>query len=263
MRTIKLNKTYNVPENWDDLSLPQQEIAATKLVPAIPKFWMQNEDGKYEIVSHELASQMRLLALQLVLGMNPEEFYEMNAEDAHFLINEEKVTDFIFNQRGPLVLKNTKHRGLVGPSDKLNGISAIEWFTASRFYDFFKQTEDPKFLLPFLACFFRPLKEGARAKFDIRTVEQREKIVAKMPTSQQVLTCLWYESNRDRLAKNHEDAFKEAGGEGDFLEMLLQLAKDGPFGTMEQTQHTEVDMVMTEINRVSRENRELKEKYKS
>jgi len=257
-------KTLTIPQNWDEMSLLQQEIAISKIRPMVPKLYMKNEKGKDELVSNELHDQLHILTLQLLLNMKPNEFFKFPNEDIFRLINKEKVTLFIFKDRGPLSLKANKWKGLKGPGEKLNGITAEEIFILGKFYTIIKKG-NPEALYPFLATVFRHTdKTGKRHQFDLSTVHLREKKVKTMPIAHQLLTVAWYEANMERLAAANPHAFEGKGKEeGDFLELLLQLAKDGPFGDFNKTRQASAEVLFKELNRVAKEQKQIQAKTKA
>lgn len=252
--------TYTLPSTWDELDLVQQQIAVTNILPLSNKVFMEVNE-KMEAVTNDVVRQMHIITLQLLLKQK-EEFYKIPSEHVHYLIFRDKVTEFIFKDAGPLILLNKKHKRLVGPGEKLSGVSINEILTMSKFYSAYKSGMD-KMLWPFLAVIYRPMHKGKKVEFDITNVHLREPIVKTMPISQILLTLKWYEANMKRLFDSCPDLPTSKGGEGgNHIEMILQLAKDGPFGTFDQVANTSAELVYIELNRISKENNELEQKAK-
>lgn len=253
--------TYKIPSTWDELDLEQQQIAVTKLLPLVNKVFMISKGGdKLEPVSNDVILQMHIVTLQLLLKQK-NEFFDTPHDHIHFLINKEKVTEFIFKDYGPLILLNRKHKRLVGPSEKLNGVTINEILTMSQFYAAYKSGKQ-EMLWPFLAVIYRPIMKGKKTAFDISNVHLREKIVKSMPQAQILLTIKWFEANMKRLHDANPDLPSSGKSSGNHIELLLQLAKDGPFGDFDKVTQSPADLVYVELNRIAKENNEIKAQLK-
>lgn len=259
MITITLDDIiYEIPDSWDDMTIEQQEICVTKILPLVDKAFM-DVDGKKEPVSNDVINQIHIITLQLLL-FKKTDFFKIPPDHVHLLIHDHKVTEFVFKKNGPLNLRKRKWKRLVGPDEFIKGITIEELLVMNKFYAGYKKTGNEDLLLPFLACIYRPTYNGVKIPFKLDDVHLREKTVKSMPLAQKLLTIRWFEATLEKLDKLTPDVPKSTKESSNPVELILQVSKDGPFGDFNKTRMISPDIFYIELNRIAKEIAEFENK---
>jgi hypothetical protein len=251
------------PETWDELTFEQLQWIVENYMLKLPHMiQVIEEDKQPEIVSAEMLEQLNLLLVWKLSGLPMEEFIELPPLDVDRMMYVDTVHSFIMNKPGPL--KNPLQTiGLLrGPADSFDDLSTDEFFCANTFLENYDTLGDEKHFNLFLATLYRPAeKNGSRPEFKLNGLEKEaEKVrITKMTTTQRMIIRLWFIANLTELRDSNPNAFSgKSNSEGDFVELMLQLAKDGPFGKFQEVQRTNVALVMKELDRISKEAEKLK-----
>jgi hypothetical protein len=260
MNTIHLeNITLTLPTTWDELTAKQMRWIASHYLPVLPHIIQpcsEAEDAKPEIVSNELYNELHIFLLFTLTGLTWKQFTKIPDLDIDMMLNVEEVHRFILDESGPLRNPFPTLGKLQGPADNFSDLTADEFFCANAFIEATSTQE-------FLAVLYRPVEKGKRIPFDLSRVEmdaQRPEI-AKCPPDILIILGLWFEANLIKLRDDNPNAFEGKGSsEGDFLTLMLQVAKDGPFGTFPEVKSTNIHLLMAELDRVTVEAREMRSK---
>jgi len=278
MNTFPLHtRDITFPTTWDELTLQQLRWIMENYISQLHHFIQPlEENAQPEVVSNDLMDQVNLLLVWTLSGIPLPDFMQIPTIDIDRLIHIEQVHNFILEQPGPLRNPIPRFGDLLGPADNFADLTADEFFCANAFlenYDLTASRNDhdnaqaQEYFHAFLACLYRPADtRGHRQLFYLRNVETNAThpdILAMDNTSRHIVR-LWFSANISVLHEANPNAF--SGGkksEGDFVDLMLQLAKDGPFGNFEQVREVNISLLMKELDRVAREAQALKNQQKA
>jgi hypothetical protein len=161
---------------------------------------------------------------------------------------------------------------LHGPEERFRNLTFEEFIYADTYFSLFASHSNELFLDKLIATIYRPQREGYNPKspaykgdiredFNENLVEDRLHLVRLLPQAVKYAILSWYRGCRKELETIYDLVFTEPNEqkatEGDWGDVLLSLS-GGKFGHLEQTSGQRVHTVFKEMQRIARENEEIK-----
>lgn len=210
-----------------------------------------------------------LSALRILSGMSPLRFYLLSPE---VKMKSLEHVQWIFDKIS--ITKNLipVYKNFYGPAEELNNMTLAEFHFAERYYSQIKD-EDYDALPHLIATIYRKAKPGynksldkdgdARQKFNSNVVDYYAKQITKWPDAVKFAILIFYDSCRDRIAKDNKEIFSGTG-EGDGLGMYsVMRGLAGPkFGEIEKVEEMLLHNALLELNLIREEEKELERMYK-
>lgn len=265
MRKLTIDdKEFSIAENFNELTKEQLINYIKNYYEVLPRFFHVVEDA-IEIISNDTYNALMYAQLINILQIDAETFEKFSAEDVVFLIDEMKIIEFL-QEDSTLTInhfqKIKKH--LVGCESDFGDLSAEEYLWAEKFYIEYKETADISKLNALVACLNKTInKKKEILPFEVKRISVIEKQIEDVELYQKIGILLFFEGSRNELRELYPEMHSgKKTSDSDFKEVLLQVAKDGPFGDFEKVLKTNIHLVFSELNRVSKEAIEFERKNK-
>lgn len=262
------NKKILVPNSWDKLKPETIAIFVKEFFCQFDKLFQEDpETGKYyskDVVAYDL---VRTNLLQSIIGLSDAQFEKVGITQRHYLLNQKKMVEFIFNSEMNKPTEKTIgqfFKRFYGPKD-FNKISAEEFSFADAACTNYIKTRNPKMLDTLVSILYRPkktgwfwLKNASKSNGDIRQpfnkhlVDVRLKYVAKINEARKLAIFWWFHSQRARLPQKFPNVFTKGNSDSadkyGWLTVILSLGTNGPFGNYEATAATPFHMILTDLD---------------
>ncbi|HRH57400.1 MAG TPA: hypothetical protein PLS10_07095 [Chitinophagales bacterium] len=261
MRTLTIDgKEFSVAENFNELSKEQLLCFAADFYLQLPRFFWLNDQNEQEPISEDCYNALLYTQLLNILQIDLELFDKFSGEDVVFLLDEMKLIHFLLEESTLTINHFPQINDLHGPENDFGDMDGEEFMWAEKFYIEFKQTKDIQKLNALIACLYRPADaENKKLPFILKEVEENEKRVAGIDITIKTAILFFFEGCRNELPQLYPAVFEgKKQKDGDFNEVLLQVAKDGPFGDFYSVLRTNIHLIYKELNRVRKEAIEMK-----
>jgi len=227
------------------------------------------------LLHQEYTTQLQadLAAMRILSGMSKFKFYFLPADvKIRTLERALETMEWVFDKIS--ITKNLLpvYKKYYGPSEELNNMTLAEFHFAEQYYSQLKGENYDA--LPYLiATIYRQSKPGynksldtdgdVRQKFNSNVVEYHAKKISKWPKAVQYAILIFYDSCRDKIAKDNKEIFS-GSGEGDGLGMYsVMRGLAGPkFGEIEKVEEMLLHNALLELNLIREEEKELERMYK-
>lgn len=265
MRTCRIdNIDYLIAENFNELSKEQLLFYIENFYIQLARFFQQIKDAdEVELVSNKTYEAVRIVQLWNLLRIDKETFDAFSAEDIYFFMEEMELCHFLSEPSN--LTKNhffKLENGWVGPLDDFNDFTAGEYLWTDLFYRNYK-AGDNNALNALIATIYRPIVKGKRVPLSHLDIDKREAYIKNLPDSTKIAILLYYEGCMKMQYEAYSDAFSGGSDAGNtYNDLLLQVAKDGPFGNYNQVIETNINLINQELVRLKREAAELEKKLK-
>ena len=267
MRKLTIDgKEFSIAENFNELSKDQLLNFIENFYIVSPRFYMVNDANEVEPISFDATNALLYAQLINVLKIDLETFDKLTPEDVVFLIDEMKCIDFLLDDSN-LTINHfpTLNENLVGTENDFASLTAEEFLWAERFYLEYKTTKEIAKLDAMIACLYKSKnKKNQLLPFEVKRISVLEKYIAKVELNQKIAILLFFEGCRNEfpICYPYVYAGKKSDDAGEFKEVLLQVAKDGPFGHFDNVLKTNIHLLFSELNRVAKEAIEFERKNK-
>jgi hypothetical protein len=274
------SRTLLVPESWNEMTPAQVRGYADVVYPLRRKIFNLGEAGELHVKEQyiDLFEQVRLSMLYHLMGLPLLEYLKLKADMVVYLLNEEKLTDFLWlnyeldNNPFPQLGK------FYGPTDFAQ-LSFEEFSLVDRAfidcYDYEKHDTIDAELNEFIATLYRaqddgydplsPLTSGdAREPFNQFTVKYRLEEIAPIDRPTKLAVLMWYESSRDLAVANNEIVFKDSGGKGEETTLAdTMLAIGGGIQHFDLVRTSSVMLVLADLKRMIIEENKRRKKHEA
>lgn len=159
-----------------------------------------------------------------------------------------------------------RFRKYYGPKNKLSNLTAEEFTLCEFCYEQFDLTKDVKYLNHLTAILYRSrrwfnIDNDLRAGLKTLSFEKRALRFAKLPDRLRYAIYLNYEGCRNFIIKNNPEIFKKGKGAGKGPKItpwsrIVQSGAGGIFGTLQETEKSNIHKFLSELNARLKENRE-------
>lgn len=257
MRTLTIDgKEISIAENFNELTSEQLFCYVESFYLQLPRFFWLNEDGEREPISIDCYNALQYAQLLNLLKIDLEAFEKFTGEDVVFLIDEMGVINFLLEECN-LTINHVKQINslLFGPDDDFGNISGLRYMWAEKFYIEFKETLDASKLDAMIACLCNQVDFSNKAvEFDINNIQDIVTTISQLDAIKKTAILLYFEGCRNEIPELYPFVFSgKKAADVEFMEVLLQVAKDGPFGDFDKVLNTNIHLIFSELNRVSKE----------
>ena len=265
MRTLTIDENeISIAETFNELSNDQLIAYVKNYYIMLPRFfWIK--DDKHEVISNDTYNALLHAQLINILKIDEDTFQKFSAEDVVFLIDEMQVISFLLEES--TLTKNhfikLKDK-LIGPDDDFADLTGEEYLWAEKFYLEYKETRGVTKLNAMIACLYKTVnKKKEILPFEVKRISVIEKWIEQIEMYKKIAILLFFEGCRNEIPELYPEMFRGKKSEdSDFKEVLLQVAKDGPFGEFDKVLKTNIHLIFSELNRVSKEAIEFERKNK-
>lgn len=214
----------------------------------------------------------RVAALKIVSNKKWIPFLLLSAEvKVHCL----EHIEWCFGSLNVIQNKIQKYKGFYGVADRLENMELIEFHYAEHYYAQIK--EDDAALSKLIAVLYRPAKrhydlkrdpEGdPREAFNSNLIDYyAEQIDKKWSEFAKMGVLMFYDGCRALLEKEYPEVFggpEEAGGEDVGMYQIIRRLAGDKFGDIEKVEKMLLHNALLELCLITREDEEMKRKYKS
>jgi hypothetical protein len=274
------NVEHKLPQSFNEMTVEQLAVYINEFILNRNALFETDKEGKYIVKNEMLYNKALVRMLFYLLPITWHDFVKMDESWKHYLLYEAQVLSFLNKDMlTELPIKKINHLGATYFGPKNSNLLATEEFSyADKTYQAFFKNQDKKFLNLFVASLFRetsvftkfksflPTFNGdKREVFNKHQLEARAKKMERLSFDVKLTIWFWYHCYRASLPKLHPLVFtapnESKAGDSDWLNVILGLASEGPFGNYNQVCHTQVHLVLRELNRKAEINNELKKKY--
>jgi len=187
-------------------------------------------------------------------------------------LEESKLTRQLLPDVSVRPLEDDEATVLHGPLERFRNLTFAEFIYADTYFSLYARHGKELFLDKLIATLYRPQREGYNPKspaykgdiredFNENLIEDRLPLVQLLPQPTRYAILSWYRGCRKELETIYDLVFTEPNEqkatEGDWGDVLLSLS-GGKFGHLEQTSSQRVHTVFKEMQRIARENEEIK-----
>lgn len=257
MRTLTIDgKEFSIAENFNELTKEQLLCYVKDFYLQLPRFFWLNTEGEREAISNDCYNALLYAQLINILQIDFETFNKFTTEDVIFLIDEMQTIHYLLEDCTLTKNHITQLSDTIyGPEDDFGNISGNHYMWAEKFYVEFREKKDEKFLNALIACLcHKKDKDGNEIEFDIKKLSTIEQEIEKIDRVQKTAILLYFEGCRNEIPELYPMAFAgKKSNDTEFKEVLLQVAKDGPFGDFDKVLNTNIHLILSELNRVSKE----------
>lgn len=261
MKTLTIDgKEFSVAENFNELSKEQLLCFVKDFYLQLPRFFWLNDQNEQEPISLDCYNALLYTQLLNILQIDIDTFQKFTGEDIVFLLEEMKLIHFLLENSTLTINHFPEIENLKGPENDFGDMNGEEFMWTEKFYIEFKETKDLQKLDALVACMYRPVDEkNEKLPFNLKDVEENEKRVADIDLVTKTAILFFFEGCRNEFPEMYPKVFEgKKQKDGDFNEVLLQVAKDGPFGDFYNVLKTNIHLIYKELNRVSKEAIEMK-----
>lgn len=258
-----------IPQRYDDLTVQQIACYVKEIVLKRHQLFNQEKDGTVTVKNEMLYRQAQLKLLFHLLPVTWADYRKLDSSWKCYLIDELKVLDFLLNDTVTTIpvqaVKYKYGKKLYGP-DNSSKLCAEEFSFADKAYQAFFHSGKQDVLNIFFASIFRevdtwwfirkhlPATTGDRRQpFNKHLLDQRTKKVMHVSYDTKLAVWYWYHCFRIDLPKKYPHVFtgsnEKNANTGGWLDVILSLSADGPFGDYDKTRHTQINLVLTDMNR--------------
>lgn len=245
MLLIQINKkSYNVPENWN-------ELTGRQLLQVMDSLFVKSYSTE----------QLVLKLFQIITGMSS---FRLAATPISELEDFIYLVSFLFKPVD--ITKNVllRYKNFYGPDDEAGNLIMQEFvFSEGYFMNWFENKEDAGSINSLISVLYRPGKRGYNKKLnpdgDIREPYNQnacnyyaKKKIAKWPLQVKLAIAYWYSACRQKLVNDNPDVF---GGSGEpakygLVSIMMNVAEDGVFGDFDKVEKKHVNLMLMHLNEV-------------
>jgi hypothetical protein len=249
--------TYEVPENWDELSGSTFVQIVTILL------------GKYS------DKQAEIMLLAALLGVPVKMLLRLPAEQLAGIVHLTRWIDSEMNITGQLFRYIKAPGKLYGPAGGFDNMTAVEFHFVEHYYHAWKRTGDDTDLYSFISVMYRPAKKkydivknpdgDVREPFNQNLTGHYASKIKKL--SRELLLCIvfQYEAWRRTMENDYKEVFGKKGGDitidAGWFGVFRGVASEGKFGPLDKVELLNIHTLMLELKFLDAEDKALKKKY--
>lgn len=246
------NKVYSGPSKWEEMNKQHLITWASTMC----------SDLKVLVAKKVLAAQLYKISshtLAKVLGKKDQFRLSLSIG---FLFGENRLHQWVMPSFW------FRFKKYYGPKSKLSNLTAEEFTLCEFCYEQFELKGSVKYLDHLAAILYRPRRWfniDNDIRTDLRTISYEKRAVrfAKLPNRMRYAIYLNYEGCRNFIIKNNPEIFKKEKGKGSAKEpkvtpwsRIVQNGAGGIFGTLKETEKSNVHKFLSELNARLKESRE-------